>query len=215
VLTRRDFIQSLGIALASLLAARCVPPRSGGQTPRDRLRNCWHRFDELAEQARDVDHFERGQQALDQLVADHRAALDEVVATGELAQDVAAQVQAAFGAAAYHVWRSNAPITCYEPVLIDYRPASSGQLARQLDILVEMAGDGDLDPDVVAQARAAVERDVAFLNLSNDEVAALYNEITSSAQGGVPPFEEIQLEITPQAAQAAQFLVELLLQSSG
>ena len=210
-LTRRDFVANLGITLASLMMTRCVSLPGGGDTPRDRIRDCWLRFDWLADKARDKD-YERGQEAREGLLADHQSALDELVAAGELVASVASLVQTAFGAAVFHVWRANAPITCYEAVMIDYTPVSSAQLAQQAALLAEMADDGSIDPDVVAQAQAAIERDVAFLNLPSDEVEALYQEIQKLIQnGGPPPFDEIDLEITPQAAHAAEFLVELLL----
>lgn len=210
-LTRRDFVVDLGITLASLVMTRCVSIPGGGDTPRDRLRDCWLRFDWLAEKARDED-YERGQKAREGLLADHQSAIEELVAAGELDASVAPQIQTAFGAAVSHVWRANAPITCYEAVMIDYTPVSSAQLAQQAALLAEMADDGSLDPAVVAQAQAAIERDVAFLNLPSGEVEALYQEIQKLIQDDGPPsFDEIDLEITPQAAQAAEFLVELLL----
>jgi len=45
--------------------------------------------------------------------------------------DLWQQLQAAFDAAAYHAWRANAPITCYEPVPVDYRPTVAGQPGEQ------------------------------------------------------------------------------------
>jgi len=194
---------------------RCVSIPSDGDTPRDRLRNCWLRFEWLAEQARDKD-YERGGKAREGLLADHQSALDELVAAGELDASVAPQVQTAFSAAVYHVWRANAPITCYEAVMIDYTPVSSAQLTQQAALLAEMADDGSLDPDVVAQAQAAIERDIAFLNLTTEEVEALYQEIQKLVRdGGPPPFDKIDLEVTPGAVQAAEFLIGLLLKSEG
>jgi hypothetical protein len=138
--------------------------------------------------------------------------LSECVAAGELSEAVADQVQAAFDAAAYHVWRSNAPITCYEPMMVDYKPASSGQLAQQAALLATMSEKGGLDPEVVARAQAAIERDIAFLNLSSTETQLLYERLVQASREGqgIPTFEELELEITPEAVQAAQFLVELL-----
>jgi hypothetical protein len=193
------------------MMTRCVSIPGGRKTPRDRLRDCWLRFDWLAEQARDKD-YERGQEAQEELLADHQSALDELVAAGELDASVAPLVRTAFDAAVHHVWRANAPITCYEAVMIDYKPVSSAQLTQQAALLAEMADDRSLDPDVVAQAQVAIERDVAFLNLTGAEVEVLYQEIQKLVRDGGPPsFDEIDLEITPQAVQAAEFLVELLL----
>jgi hypothetical protein len=204
----------VGIALASLLSARCViVPGRQDSSPRGRLRGCWLGLDDLAKSAADTDDYERGQRELERLVDDHRAALDDLVAGDELALDVSDQVQTAYAAAAHHVWRANAPITCYEAVMVDYTPFSSGQLEQQAVALAEMADASDVDPEVVARAQAAIERDVAFLNLSSTERNALYDEIIAHIDSdGVPSFEQIDLEITPEAAQAAQFLVDLFLE---
>jgi hypothetical protein len=209
--TRRDFIKSVGIATASLVMARCIPFGGKDDSPRGRLRNCWLRLDWLAQQTQE--DFERGDQALDELVADHRTALNDLVAAGELGVAVADQMQVAFTEAAHHVWRSNAPITCYEAVMMDYTPASSGQLTQQADLLAEMAKGGDLDPATVAQAQAAIERDIAFLNLSDAETQTLYDELIAAAGDtyDFPSFDELDLEVTLEAAEAARFLVNLLL----
>jgi hypothetical protein len=270
--TRREFIKHVGIALASLMAARCAWPEGRGtstpeddveltyeatcydaveltNTPdpteqldqqgtiltavargddvdpevarralvafhRERLRSCWLRLDWLAEETRDWDHPERGGQAHDGLVTEHRAALDELVTLGELAADVADYAQAAFAEAANHVWLSNCGITCYEAVLPDYAPISRAQLVQQAELLADIADDETIDEDVVARAQAAVERDIAFLSLSHEERQALYDELIEAAGESYdfPPFDELDLEITPEAAEAARFLVELLLE---
>ncbi|MCP4538046.1 MAG: hypothetical protein GY832_12960 [Chloroflexi bacterium] len=220
--TRREFIKNVGVAFASLAMARCICPigedgftGSKGDSSQERVRQSWMGLDWLAQKTQDWDDYERGEQALNQLVADHQAALDELVASGELDADVAGQVQTAFDAAAYHVWRSNAPITCYEPVMIDYKPTSSNQLAQQSELLTEMSESGDLDPNTVAQAQAAIERDIAFLNLSSAETQALYDELMAAADDSYafPAFDELELEVTPEAVKAARFLVELLLEN--
>jgi hypothetical protein len=48
---RREFVQHVGITIASLVAANAAcTPFSGGEddSPREHLRSCWHRFDWLA-----------------------------------------------------------------------------------------------------------------------------------------------------------------------
>jgi hypothetical protein len=211
--TRREFIHRTGIAIAALLLARCTPAASGKSDapPRERLRESWLRLDWLAQDTRENwDGDAQGEQTREQLVSDHQAALDELVAAGDLDTAVAGQVQLAFGAAAYHVWRSNAPITCYEPVLVDYTPTSTNQLVQQADLL---ADKGDLDPDTVARAQAVIERDMAFLSLSQAETQALYDALYAAAGDtyDLPSLEELDLEISPQAVEAARFLAQLLL----
>ncbi len=208
--SRRQFIERVGVALGALALTRCISPGGGDDSPQGRLRNCWARLPWLEEQAQDWDHPERGEDARDQLVADHRAALNDLVDAGDLEAGVANEIQVAFGAAAYHVWRANAPITCYEPMeLPDYERISASQLARQADILAEVAEMGDVDPETLAEAQATVERDMAYLSLTYEDRENLYEEIERQGDP-YPRFSQLDLEISPQAAEAAQFLVDLL-----
>lgn len=269
--TRREFIKRVGIALASLVATRCVWP-AGKNTPtpeddveltvtcyeaieltdtpesteqldqqeailtavargdevdpevaqralvafhRERLRSCWLRLDWLAEEAGVLDDSERGVQARMSLVAEHRAALDELVALEELIADVADHVQGAYFEVAYHVWRANCGMTCYVVAPgPDYTPTSSVQLVRQVELLADLADDDTIDQAAVVRAQAAIERDIAFHNLSNEQVQALYDELIKAAGDSYdyPPFNDLDLEITPEDAEAARFLVELLLE---
>ena len=220
--SRRDFLKHVGIAVASLAMARCVcPGRSDDDptnppdddSPRAQLRRCWLRFDWLEEQASDWSDYDKGNEALQELTTDHRAALDDLVAAGDLDREVADCVQSAYDAAAYHVWRANCGMTCYEPMMgPDYTPTASWQVAQQADLLAEMAEEGDLDPGTVAEAQAAVERDFAFLCMANAEVEDLYDQLMAAAGDSYayPNFDELELDVSPEADRAARFLVELM-----
>ena len=117
------------------------------------------------------------------LLQNHRQALDELVVAGDLDQAVAAQVQVAFVAAAYHVWRSNAPITCYEPVMVDYAPVTSAQLGQQAAILAQ---GKDLEPNTVVQMQAAIARDIAFLTLTDTDRQELYSRLIQASRRANP-----------------------------
>ena len=219
--TRREFITRVGISLASLMTARCACTqfidggKIKGNTPRERLRSCWFSFDWLKEQASDWSDYEKGEKAREELVAEHRAALDELVAAGELDADVADLVQEAFAEAAYHVWRANCGMTCYEPIAgPEYTPSASSQLVQQTELLADLADDATIDQETVARAQAAVEQGIAFLGLSGEEEKALYDELMDAAGDSYdyPHFSDLELEITPESAEAAQFLVDLLLE---
>jgi hypothetical protein len=210
--TRRSFIKLVGITTASWILARCAPLHGEGGGARDRLRDSWKGLDWLAQQAQD--DYERGDRARTKLTEDHRQALDDLVATGELDNSVADELDSAFQAAANHVLYSNAPITCYEPAFVDYTPTSSDQLVRQADLLVEIAERGEVSQQTISRARAAIERDIAFLNLSSQETQALYDALLQGAEDTYhfPPFEEINLEISSASLQAARYLVQVLLE---
>ena len=182
---------------------------------RERLRSCWLRLDWLEEQAQDWSDYEKGEQALEQLKAEHRAALDGLVTASALDAGVATEVQNAFDAAAYHVWRANCGMTCYEPLMMpDYTQSGSTQLVNQADLLADLADDTTVDPETVSRAQSTVERDIAFLNLSSEEEQALYDALTEAAGDAhdFPTFEALELEIAPEAAEAARFLIKLLLE---
>jgi hypothetical protein len=263
--TRREFIKRVGIALASVVAARCAWP-AGKKTPtpdvtcyipveptdipesteqmdqqgviltaiaqgddvdpevarlaliafhRERLRSCWQRFGWLEEQASDWTDGEKGERALEELIAEHRATLDELVAIGELDADVDDLVQEAFDSAAYHVWRANCSMTCYEPLMCpDYTVISSEQLVQKAELLTDLADDDSVDQETIARTQTVVERDIAFLNLSSQDEQAIYDALMDPSGTSCRhlPFEQLELEVTPEAAEAARFLVELLLE---
>jgi hypothetical protein len=205
--TRREFIRQISILLASLTATHCTPIRQPGNSAHARLRECWLGLDRLEERAQK--NYQRGQEMSDRLQAGHRAALDELVEAGELDAVQAEHVQLIYDEALYHIERSLA--TCYEAIpMPDYLPAARGQMMRQTDLLVEMAEKGDLDPQTVAQAQAALERDVAFLNLSEADRQAFYDTLSGGTP--YPRYEELDLDIPSPAAKAAEFLVQVLLQ---
>lgn len=217
---RREFMHTLGTVLASVLFGRCrlmrstltprTPPRRD-EGPWDRVRGAWYDLELLALDAHDYD---KGEQTRVRLLADHRAALDALVDRGEIDPDVADDLHLAFEGACHHVWRANAPITCYVPSIgPEYRIESSSDLARQADLLAEMADRSDIDEATVERARAAIERDIAFLALAPEDQRALIDAVMEAAEGRMdyPRLSELDLEVPPSSLEAARILVEVLL----
>ena len=225
-LSRRDFMKLVGVSVASLALTRCslpigttcyapLPPSPyPTDSTRDRLRTCWLSFGELARRTQESAQQGNSEDTYGaELTADHRVALDELVASGELTASVADLVQEAYNAAVYHVWRSNSLMTCYEPMMVDYAPVSANILVDQAAALDEIAAQGAVDPSTLETARAALEHDLAFYALTDEEVSSLYERIVAAWQtqgGATPGFEELDLEITPDAQAAAQFIISLL-----
>jgi hypothetical protein len=230
-ISRRDFMKLFGISAASLLLARCRPAdhllpaaeptcyvmtEAATETPdpaslpvRERLRLGWLRFGELAGSATQDTENALG----NQMIADHRAALDELVDTGEISAPVADLIQEAYSAAVFHVWRSNTNITCYR-MGFTYAPTSADTLVRQADALEGVAAGGEVDPDTLATIRAALEHDLAFYALTDEEVDAMYERLRKESQNGgksIPDFDELDLELTPDVKAAAQFIIDLLM----
>ncbi len=236
--TRREFLKGLGIALASLVMARCAPFREGGNSDRQRLRDCWLRLDWLAEQSQQGRV--QGGEAKNELIEEHRAALDSLIASGELDKEVADQIQYAFGAASNHVFDSNWPlsITCYEKIVMatpvvpptatptptvkelaegqvaSYQSGSAARLVQQADLLTAMAGHSGIDANTVERAQQAIQRDLFFLASTAREREALADRLVEGAEGtyALPPFEQWDPALPPDVAEAARFLVELLLE---
>lgn len=162
---------------------------------RERLRACWFGLDALAQQAADL---EKGEWACQSLVAEHRAALDDLMSAGELTERVAGQVQTAFEETAYHVWRNNAPITCYIALPVAYEPRDD--LVQRAKVLSGLEG---VDQTAVDQAREAMERDIAFFALLKSGQPEAVNLAEQWASG--------EIEVGEEAIAAAQFLTDLLL----
>jgi hypothetical protein len=235
---RRDFIKLFGASLGTLLLARCQ--RAGPPTPtpgmvtcytviapvataataapaqlaaRNRLRLCWLRFGELAEKTRRGTD-DGGESFRSQLIAEHRSVLDGLAASGEITVPVADLIQEAYTAAVYHVWRSNAMVTCYDMVSPDYTPESAENLVLQTDVLHRLASGGTIASGTLAKTRSALEHDLAFYALSDADVQGLYDRLFSeySDPGGtIPSFEEVELTLTPDVKAAAQFLIDVLM----
>ncbi len=233
---RRDFMKVFGISLGSLLLARCARAPSPEPTyvmscyqptakpwptdtptpeipdPRRRLHLCWLQFGELAEKSRaGADGADAGGEELkSRMTADHRAALDELAAAGEIGGSTADLIQEAYTAAVFHIWRSNAPLTCYIAAPPPYTPASADDLVLQAQALDAWADAGTIEPGTLAKARAAIERDLAFYALSDAEVQALYERLREE-YGTPPDFKDVDLALTPEVAAAAEFLLNVLM----
>jgi hypothetical protein len=221
--SRREFIRSLGIALAAVALSRCAPPTDGGgaqdphpptptplggeqNTLRGQLRDYWQQFDWLIQRARDWENPEAGNQAREELLQGHRAVLDGLVELGALEPAVADLVQEAYAAAVYHVWRSHTGMTCYIMVQ-SYQATVAGQLVQQSELLAEITAGGEVDPAVVSRVRESIERDMAYLDLADEA----RQKVDSTP--GFPSLEEIDFDVSPEAAAAARFLLELLLEA--
>jgi hypothetical protein len=176
------------------------------------LPKIWRSLGNLGSETRQ--DYEQGEQLMGGLLKEHRSLLNELIADDELDTAVADQIQVAFSEAAYHVWRSNAPITCYEPMMVDYTPTSRGQLLHQTSLLADLADKGNIDETTIDQAQAALERDIAFLNLTDVEIQSLYQELIDAAgeSYNYPTFDELDLEISSAVVEAAQFLVDVMLE---
>jgi hypothetical protein len=236
-LDRREFMRAVGVALAGLTGAGCgaaacyvpLPPTpslpAGLATPTEptvsfagagwqRLRELWYSLDALSEKAKDL---EAGQRALEELVREHEDALRSLVEARELNANVADEMQVAFSEAAWHVWRKGAPITCYLPAPYpDYELQGRSDLQRQAELLEEMAKTSQIDEATVAEARAAIERDLAYLTLAEEKRDAIRKQVMEAGdRASWPKLAEIELEIPPECREAAEILVALLLQRDG
>jgi hypothetical protein len=225
-LHRRDFIKLLGVSIASLSLTRCnlpfIQPTCYAAVPaptahpiatktssvRERLRLHWLRFGELAQRSREDTENKLGQE----LISGHRTVLDELVTSGEISAPVADLVQEAYEAAVFHVWRSNAPMTCYVTAGPTYFPASANVLVEQATVLNQIAEEETVDPATLAKAQAALAHDMAFYALTDEEVQALYDQLRSeyAPDQSLPAFEDLSLELTPEAKEATQFIIDLL-----
>ena len=224
--SRRDFMKVVGVSIASMVMAGCrppvvttcyaaLPPTPGPEddSPRGRLRRCWTSFSKLQQVTTDNAALGTTDDQFGvQLVSDHRLALDELVTSGAISTSVAELVHEAYQAAVYHVWRSNVPITCYEPVLINFSPASAEVLVQQAAALDSLDSGGTIDAEVLEKARLALEHDLAFYELTDQQVNALYERLLADweSQQQAPDFASVEIDVSPDAEAAARFILDLI-----
>jgi hypothetical protein len=185
---RRDFMKVFGSSPGSLILTRfgiflslsgCTPtatgytavpsgnPGSGSTaTPNDsraRLRLCWLRLGELVEKTHasweSTDNTWTENALGKEITAEHRLALDQSVQEEEITPAQSDLIQEAYEAAVYHVWRSNIPLTCYTPVIVDYTPASAADLVNQSEALSQVAAGTQIPPETLEKIQTALERD--------------------------------------------------------
>lgn len=223
--TRREFVRNTGILLASLALASCqsrstcytmvspelVPTGNSQDADWGNVRAQWVGLKQLAQDAPDS---ERGQKTLESLLANHRTALDKLAQAKQLDSAVAQDMQAAFEGAAHHIWRLNSGVTCYRPSpSFIYGPQSSDELAQQSQALIEMSQRSSIDPAVVAQAQVAIERDIAFLAMSDEEELAFTEAVLQAGQAAqnYPQWPALEIDVPPESVEAARILIQVLL----
>jgi hypothetical protein len=59
----------------------------------------------------------------------------------------------------YHVWRSNAPMTCYDMAMPDYVPDSADNLVNQAEALAGIENEAVVPAETLAKIRTALEHD--------------------------------------------------------
>lgn len=154
------------------------------------LRNCWLDLDNPKLQSFEEADFSH------ELRQRHADVLAVLVDSGELDGAVADEIDIAFKDAIAHVQRQQA--TCYIALPPEFTPREN--LMRQAELLREMAAEGDIDPETMSRVQAALERDITWL---------------AQFHAGEMPGELEEIEITPEATEAARILVELLLGDQG
>jgi len=190
--TRREFIKRLGIALAAMAAGQHLFACRYADPDWETLRRCWA---ELNDQQYLIP-YEGDQEKLGNWGKEHQAALDNLVQRGRITQEAADNLEAAFRAAAGHINRTWIGGTCYimDPVTLTSLKTGA-DLLRQTTLLEELSHSGSLDASTVALARAAIERDIAFLEGEYEWTA----------------FQDGSIEPDPSEIEAARILVNLML----
>jgi hypothetical protein len=202
--TRRRFIRYVGVMIASLLSSRCqgscyiqtvVVPRTPDldailNEPWAMLRDCWLELDHPALKTIGDTDFTRT------LRQRHTEALEGLVASGEMEAAVADEIEIAFEEVILH--RQGQMSTCYIALPPEFVPRED--LLRQIEILEEIEATGEIEATTLARARAAIERDMAWL---------------SAVPAWRIPGELEEVESDPVSVEAARILVELLISEEG
>ncbi|MBN1581561.1 MAG: twin-arginine translocation signal domain-containing protein [Anaerolineae bacterium] len=170
--SRRHFIKMAGIAAATLVLGRTAYAGARTKAPRGTLWRCWLQAAEMEYSARGIS-FVTNQRKLESLIIDHRKALDTLVKRGEIDHSMADKIDKAFRTdLCHHIpgsfecrSRVNAlPMAmCYMVIDPPLWQQDINELFKQAEILVKAGWVWPLDDELLAQARANVERDYVCL----------------------------------------------------
>lgn len=184
-------------------------PDEDDRPARERLRQYWLHFGELAKHnAEDVD-----QKTGKELVDRHRLVLDEMVASGEVPELMAILVQKAYAAGVHHIWRSKSPEMCYRMAEPMIHPSTAELLVKQAKVLNEINQEGTINPETLAKVRAAVEQDLVSFVLPMEETRAQYDQLVTNFEDigqAWPSLEEFVRQQIPGPSAAVQFIMDLL-----
>jgi hypothetical protein len=180
--TRREFMRQVSVFLITLIASGCEAPQT--DVSLNTLRASWLELKDLPLQVDEGTDFSQ------RLLQQHAEALTALVEEGLIDSAVAADIQVAFEEAVAHIRRLR--VMCYNPTIV---AVPRQAMVDQAMALTELAQQTTIDPDTLERARAALARDIAWL----DQLRA--------GQGSNNP-EGIQP--TPSEIEAARILAELL-----
>ncbi|MBP7866631.1 MAG: hypothetical protein KA419_11860 [Acidobacteria bacterium] len=205
---RREFISMLGAALASWVVSgqgeaatppktppnqpphTCYaprPPQDPQGTPQWKaLRQCWLDLRDGRMQSYPENAFQK------EVKKRHQDALEALVAAGVVRRAVADEMSLAFDQGIAHIRRSQA--TCYIALPPEYHPRHD--LMQQAEMLAKVASQGQVAPETLNKARAALARDIEWLNQWVKQLK---------------PGKLETVKASPAAAEAARLLVNLLL----
>jgi hypothetical protein len=212
--TRRDFIKSFGISLATIIITRCVPfqsesdthevnpvpsntPKAASISPEERIRECWLNLEVLAKKAREDG--EHAGEVRGELVNEHQAALLIMINSGDLDPNIAQEMQTAFEQASSHVEGINSNfVMCYESIETTSFFARD-DLIQQADVLQELSAD--IDPSVLEEIQTTIAYDITYFDLVASSMAG--RELNEQFEAG-------EMDILPEALEAAQLLVNII-----
>jgi hypothetical protein len=163
-------------------------PRISPDPAWETVRECWYELNNPTLWDRNSDW------PGNELHQKHTYALESLVGAGKLDAAIAEQIDLTFVEVIVHIYHGTRMV-CYADPPREAPPRQN--LYEQAALLEEMAVLADIAPSTVAQARAALERDIAWL---------------AQWRGGVHnpgPLEE--MEVDPISAEVARTLVAILL----
>ena len=232
--TRREFIKFVGLTLASLVAAgvipACGPSSEARHSAWNALRLCWL---SLWQSQKPED--------MNKQKDNYQAALKQLVAAHEISAEVSAQLWQAYEEAIYYYSLppvptcyvptmppipTATPLNCYVPTPTPIptmtplpascyeAPAFNGyrsDLVWRLAALEDMAAKGNIEAKTVTEMRTELERELSLFEAAAALQSLDVREHIQAEDQLMALIQDGKLEISPEAAQAADILVNLLL----
>lgn len=177
--SRRQVLKLVGITAASLVIGRTVWAGIESATPRGKLRRCWLRAAEIERESQGKWISGQDLPEIEALFEEHSDALSALVKHEVVSQQVADQIDAAFRTGlCRNVYDSSFCqvdengqypfVMCYLILEPPIWKQGLDALLKQSEILIKAGWVWPLDDELLAWARANVERDLTVLTQSSD-----------------------------------------------
>jgi hypothetical protein len=149
-------------------------------TARERLKNCWCIFKKMEGTVNGVKFTTLvlpGNISASQAGDEHQAAIQDLIASGELGVSVADVIHKTYIRIVYYMVYAHSTTMCYRGTFRPFNPLRAEMLFEQLNLLEQIRSLGTVDPETIEKLRSSIEYDMTYFAMSAEEENAFHSKV--------------------------------------